>query len=113
MSVVGVLVFVATYLGLVRTYLGQYLENAALLGAKQATTEAVDGALENLNVISIASLVIMMIGFAIARRLPLWATIALAIAFELLTLAVIRDNLTLNVLMLVWPIDAIRHWQAG
>ncbi len=78
MSVVGVLVFVATYLGLVRTYLGQYLENAALLGAKQATTEAVDGALENLNVISIASLVIMMIGFAIVGLVRKSWRIALA-----------------------------------
>jgi hypothetical protein len=62
---------------------------------------------------SMSDIVMMMIGFAIARRLPLWATVALAIFFELLALAVIRDNLTLNVLMLVHPIDAIRAWQAG
>ena len=62
---------------------------------------------------SMSDIVMMMIGFAIARRLPLWATVALAIFFELLALAVIRDNLTLNVLMLVHPIDAIRVWQGG
>src|SRR3546814_11735210 len=43
----------------------------------------------------------MMLGFFIARRLPVMATIAIAIMMELFTLAMIRDNLTLNVLMLV------------
>jgi hypothetical protein len=35
----------------------------------------------------------------------------LALAFELFTLAMICDNLALNVLMPVWPVDAIRVWQ--
>jgi len=55
----------------------------------------------------------MILGFGIARRLPLWGTAALALAFELLTLAVIRDNLTLNVLMLVAPVEAIAEWQGA
>jgi hypothetical protein len=42
-----------------------------------------------------------------------WASVGLAIGFELLTLAIIRDNLTLNVWMLLWPTDFIRLWQAG
>jgi len=62
---------------------------------------------------SVADISWMILGFALARRLPVWATVALAIAFELLTLVVIRDNLTLNVLMLVAPIDSIRVWQGG
>jgi hypothetical protein len=55
----------------------------------------------------------MILGFGIARRLPVWGTIAIALVFELTTLIVIRDNLTLNVLMLAWPVDAIRVWQGG
>lgn len=62
---------------------------------------------------SVADIAWMGIGFALARRLPVWATVGLALAFELLTLLVIRDNLALNVLMLVAPIDAVAQWQAG
>ena len=54
----------------------------------------------------------MMIGFFLASRLPVWASVALAIGLELLTLILIRDNLTLNVLMLLWPLDSVREWQA-
>ncbi len=55
----------------------------------------------------------MVAGFLIASRISWKATAAIAIAFELFTLWTIRDNLTLNVLMLVAPSDAIRAWQAG
>ena len=62
---------------------------------------------------SVADIGWMAFGFVLAARLPVWLTVALAIAFELMTLALIRDNLTLNVLMLVWPIEAIKLWQGG
>ncbi len=62
---------------------------------------------------SMSDIVMMAIGFLGARRLPLWASVALVIALELIPLIAIRDNLTLNVWMLVVPNDAIRAWQAG
>lgn len=62
---------------------------------------------------SMSDVLFMMLGFGLARRLPVWASIAICLGFELLTLLVIRDNLTLNVLMLIAPNDTIRLWQAG
>jgi len=62
---------------------------------------------------SLADIAWMAVGFALARRLPLWLTVAIALAFELLALVIIRDNLILNIVMLVAPSDAIRAWQAG
>jgi hypothetical protein len=55
----------------------------------------------------------MLLGFYAAHRLPWRVTLAIALAFELITLLIIRDNLTLNVIMLVYPIDAIKAWQGA
>ena len=62
---------------------------------------------------SISDIACMMLGFAIARRLPWWASAGLIVILELVALAAIRDNLTLNLLMLIAPVEAIRIWQAG
>ena len=62
---------------------------------------------------SLADTLAMILGFAIAALLPVWATLGLATALEVGVAALIRDNLTLNVIMLVYPIDAIKVWQQG
>jgi hypothetical protein len=62
---------------------------------------------------SASDIAMMAIGFLAARRIPLWASIGIVILLETVPLIAIRDNLTLNVWMLVSPSDAIRAWQAG
>jgi hypothetical protein len=62
---------------------------------------------------SLSDIAMMALGFLIAQRLPVWVGIMLAIVLELVALAAIRDNLTLNIIMLLAPSDAIRIWQAG
>lgn len=62
---------------------------------------------------SVADVVAMVLGFWLARVLPVWASVALVIGFEVLTALVIRDGLALNVLMLFWPLQAVLDWQAA
>lgn len=62
---------------------------------------------------SVADIGCMVVGFALARRLPIWSSAAAVIALELIALAAIRDNLALNLVMLIAPVEAIRGWQAG
>jgi len=62
---------------------------------------------------NMSDIAMMAAGFLAARRLPLWASAAIVLLLEIAPLIVIRDNLTLNVWMLLAPTDAIRAWQAG
>ena len=67
---------------------------------------------------SVSDVVMMSAGFLFASRVPGRTVIALAVAFEIFTAVMIRDNLTLNVINLIapsgWaPIAAIHDWQAA
>ena len=62
---------------------------------------------------SVSDIGFMVLGFFLAGRLPVWVSLVLVIALELIALVAIRDNLTLNIIMLLYPLDAIKTWQAG
>jgi hypothetical protein len=62
---------------------------------------------------SVADMLFMMLGFVAALKLPVIVTIALALIFEIAVGLHIRDNLLLNIIMLIWPNDTIRQWQSG
>lgn len=89
----------------------ELLENSALIIDRYRETTASDLYAGDSVLNSMSDIGFMALGFSIARVAPVWAVTTAAIAMELVALAVIRDNLTLNVLMILWPLDAIREWQ--
>src|SRR6478672_11836730 len=60
---------------------------------------------------SMSDIVAMMIGFWIAWRSRIWLTVAIVLGIEITLAIVIRDNLTLNILMLIHPFEVIKRWQ--
>ena len=60
---------------------------------------------------SLFDIVACALGFVLARSVTAWKSMLFFVATELLLVFTIRDCLTLNVLMLVWPVDFVKQWQ--
>jgi hypothetical protein len=90
----------------------EVIENTPVVIDRYRATTAALGYHGDSVVNSMSDIVMMCIGFLAARKLPVWGSVLLLIAFELLPLLVIRDNLTLNIWNLLAPNPAIQAWQA-
>lgn len=62
---------------------------------------------------SLADIVCCGLGFFIAYKLRFWKSLALFIATEVILILTIRDSLIINIIMLTWPIEALKNWQVG
>ncbi|WP_347139883.1 DUF2585 domain-containing protein [Paracoccus sp. SSK6] len=122
----GIIFYAALWLVARRVPLGWRLLAATLVEAAWEIVENSDAVIERYRAVtialdyygdsvvnSVADILAMVAGFYLARWLPVWLSIAIVVGFEALTIWLIRDGLALNVLMLLWPMDSVRAWQAG
>ena len=91
----------------------EVIENTPFVIDRYRTATAALGYTGDSVINSLSDIVMMVLGLYAARRLPVWASVALLLALELIPLFVIRDNLALNVWMLLWPDPRLAAWQAG
>lgn len=91
----------------------EVLENTPLIIDRYRETTIALGYSGDSILNSVSDIAAMAVGFWAARRLPVWVGVVAVLSLELIALIAIRDNLTLNILMLVAPIGVVDAWQAG
>jgi hypothetical protein len=91
----------------------EIVENTPMVIDRYRTATAALGYSGDTVVNSLSDIAMMVVGFLAARKLPFWAALLLLVSLELAPLLAIRDNLTLNIWMLLAPDRAILAWQSG
>ena len=93
--------------------LWEILENSPFIIGRYRTSTIALGYEGDSIVNSLGDILSCSLGFLLARRIGWRWSIVMVVVTESILLLWIRDNLLLNVVMLIWPIDAIKTWQAG
>ena len=122
----GFLFFGALWLVARRLSFGWRLAIATLVECAWEIVENSDAVIERYRTVTISldyfgdsvlntmsDVLAMILGFWLAAKLPVRATVALILLFEAATIWIIRDGLALNILMLLYPLDWVAEWQAG
>jgi hypothetical protein len=91
----------------------EILENSPIIINRYRAATASLGYSGDTIVNAVGDILSCAIGLLVAHKIGWKWSIALFIVIELLMLWWIRDNLTLNVLMLLYPLDPVRQWQMG
>jgi hypothetical protein len=91
----------------------EVVENTPMVIDRYRATTAALGYNGDSVINSLSDISMMCLGFLAARKLPVWASVALLIVLELVPLFVIRDNLALNIWTLLAPNASVQAWQAG
>ena len=89
----------------------EILENSPVIIDRYRAVTIAQGYIGDSILNSVSDIIMAAIGFVIAWRLTLIQSVAVVFLTGLVMLALIRENLTLNIIMLVWPLDSIRAWQ--
>ena len=90
----------------------EVFENSSFIIDRYRTATAALGYQGDTIVNSFGDLICAMLGFLIARHLGVYRSLMLFLFVELILILWIRDSLLLQILMLVWPVEAIKLWQA-
>ena len=91
--------------------LWEIMENSPIIIDRYRAVTIAQGYVGDSILNSASDVVMMVIGFLMAWRFRVAASVAAVVAAEVLMAAFFRDNLTLNILMLVWPLEGVKAWQ--
>jgi hypothetical protein len=91
----------------------EVIENTAFIIDRYRQLALARGYVGDSIINSVGDTLAAVFGFILARILPVWSTLVLAITMEVFVGFMIHDNLTLNIIQLIYPNGIISHWQAG
>lgn len=89
----------------------ELLENSPLIINRYRETTIALGYVGDSVLNSVSDILMMTLGFLFASRVPPKICVATILVLEIGCALWVRDNLTLNIIMLIYPVAAIKQWQ--